>query len=59
MAEPIQQPIPLYASPALAAVQTVDDAASDIALGFECANPWLQIERWGQEGASSSAALYA
>lgn len=24
----------------------VDD---DLALGCECADPWLQIERWGQE----------
>jgi hypothetical protein len=21
----------------------------DVALGCECADPWLQIERWGQE----------
>ena len=24
-------------------------ADDDLALGFECADPWLQIERWGQE----------
>ncbi|HSH90173.1 MAG TPA: hypothetical protein VK996_09300 [Ramlibacter sp.] len=31
-------------------VQWNDD--DDLALGCECANPALQIERWGQEEAS-------
>lgn len=28
-------------------------ADDDVALGFESANPALQIERWGQEGAAA------
>lgn len=60
MVEPSEQPIPVYASPAAAeVVQRDDDGLSDMALGFECANPWLQIERWGQEAAASGPALYA
>jgi hypothetical protein len=36
-----------------AAAQPVGDAPrfidEDVALGCECANPWLQIESWRQE----------
>jgi hypothetical protein len=32
---------------------------SDYALGCECANPVLQIERWGQESASSKTGFFA
>lgn len=30
----------------------------DVALGCECADPALQIERWGQEAASLPAPQY-
>ncbi len=53
MSEPIQQPSsPARAEPAATLLATtarwlgVDD---DLALGCECADPALQIERWGQE----------
>ncbi|RYX91810.1 MAG: hypothetical protein EOO28_24470 [Comamonadaceae bacterium] len=29
-----------------------DDRLADIELGFECANPWLQIETWGQDASA-------
>ena len=42
-----------------AAMTMVVDAASteefDFALGCECADPSLQIERWGQEASGGSA----
>ncbi len=31
------------------AVAARPQADDELALGFECADPWLQIERWGQE----------
>lgn len=33
----------------LDAISRRPHADDDLALGFECADPWLQIERWGQE----------
>jgi hypothetical protein len=46
--------------PSAAAMSMVIDASSstedfDYALGCECADPALQIERWGQEAAGGSA----
>lgn len=32
---------------------------NDLALGCECANPALQIERWGQESAFSKKGFFA
>lgn len=53
MPEPSQQPLPsTHPDPAASLVATtarwlaVDD---DLALGCECADPSLQIERWSQE----------
>lgn len=48
-------------TPSAAATPVLLDAASyasaedfDYALGCECADPSLQIERWGQEAAGAS-----
>lgn len=46
--------------PSAAAMNMVIDAGAsveefDFALGCECADPALQIERWGQEAAGGSA----
>jgi hypothetical protein len=53
MPQPSQQPLPfIQPRPAAALVDTtarwlgIDE---DLALGCECADPSLQIERWGQE----------
>jgi hypothetical protein len=35
-----------FATASVAYAAPIDD---DLALGFECANPALQIERWGQD----------
>jgi hypothetical protein len=51
--------LPIPAQPAMppgtveAVARWVDDA--DIALGCECADPALQIERWSQEFLAGSA----
>ena len=45
-------PIKSDASPSAATLDASarrPQADDDLALGFECADPWLQIERWGQE----------
>ena len=47
--------------PSAAAMTMVIDLASsteelDFALGCECADPSLQIERWGQEASGSAEA---
>ena len=56
MSEPTQQPLsPARTQPAMMIVATtarwlgIDE---DVALGCECADPALQIERWGQEVAT-------
>jgi hypothetical protein len=43
----------LPTSQTMLVAELIDD---DVALGFECAAPWLQIERWGQESAGFQAA---
>ena len=52
MAEPSPQSNHVHANaPAsFVALPAQDEGSSDIAFGFECANPWLQIESWDQEG---------
>jgi hypothetical protein len=48
----IQQPQPTLirpASPVQAAAYVESCFDDDVPLGCECANPALQIERWGQE----------
>jgi hypothetical protein len=64
MAEPTYRPVSLQASPASDA--TVIDVEShwlaqdgDLYLGFECANPALQIERWGQEAGAGKTGFFA
>jgi hypothetical protein len=51
MSSPAAMPMPL----GMGAASSTEDF--DYALGCECADPALQIERWGQEavGASSEA----
>jgi hypothetical protein len=53
MPDPSQQPLPFNgARPGAALVETSARWLStdeDLALGCECADPALQIERWGQE----------
>lgn len=50
----LSTPISSFLQPAGAVIEAaarwVDDD-EDLMLGFECANPALQIERWGQEDA--------
>ena len=53
---------PSQPSPAAADLMGSTDAVvqvlrpdEDVALGFECAHPALQFERWGQEEAAAHA----
>lgn len=48
---PINHPAHVAGAVIDAASRWVDD--DDIVLGCECANPALQIERWGQEDAGT------
>jgi hypothetical protein len=50
---PPSMPSPAVPSGLEAAASSFDDL--DYALGCECADPSLQIERWGQEAASDGA----
>ena len=57
MPDPTSLPQPFDRNPQAAALAgapsfglSIDE---DVALGFECADPSLQIERWGQEALQS------
>jgi hypothetical protein len=57
MPDPTSLPHPFDRNPPAAALAgapllrlSIDE---DVALGFECADPALQIERWGQEALQS------
>lgn len=58
---PSQQPIPSNSSLSGSAASLINTTArwlgvdDDLALGCECADPSLQIERWGQEIAADGA----
>ena len=53
MSEPSRQlPASTHPRPTASQIDTTArwvDIADDVALGCECANPYLQIERWAQE----------
>lgn len=50
MANPSRQPDPMKAdAPSFETVMAHDESHADAELGFECANPWLQIESWAQD----------
>ena len=45
---------PSYCEPANDAARWFFEGENEIPLGWECANPALQIERWGQEAPPAS-----
>jgi hypothetical protein len=50
-------PLPMPPANAIADAGAQCSAEDEIPLGWECANPALQIERWGMEAAGAAEDL--
>jgi len=55
MSEPSQEPLPSMRPQPAALATAAHWSDDDLALGCECADPSLQIERWGQENAAAAS----
>lgn len=50
-------PMPMPPANAIAEARAHLSAEDEVPLGWECANPALQIERWGMEAAGAAEDL--